>query len=537
MAISLILILLLIGVVSAVVAATRRKPESKPGGGNGDDLLAYFLLAVSVGVSAYSLAQLGQAAFPTGGFVFDPERKVASALAGLVVSLPVALFLWRRQRQRRVLYPNSPGWTLYLGVIEAGFMTAFAVTLFRVLDWIISTGDPVHVTDVVVAAGVVVFHEFAVRTTPPRSEAGELPRIIGSAVGLITLVSGLVITLTWVLSALYAAVFTELDPTPSWRSGLSAVIVGGLIWWYRWLRPWPSEAADPRQSWVFLVSTGGLAVTLGTIGAITARTLIYLIDANQPAGDFFEFLPAVLAVGVVGFLVWMHHVAKLGKERTDPRRAYEYSSAAIGLTAGVAGTTALVTVVTSNTLIVGSMREPAITWSVVLVIGMAVWFAFWSRAGRAPNETEVGSGPRRTYLLGLGVIMATVGAGALIATLVGVFQLILGVGGLSDNFPTTITLFLAAGGAAWHLLRTYARDKASLDTGESVAPFDVTVVCSHPGSLAVRFPSQARLRIVYRGDDAGVVDDVMGDQIVEAVANRSSYVWVDETGFRVAPAR
>jgi hypothetical protein len=51
------------------------------------------------------------------------------------------------------------------------------------------------------------------------------------------------------------------------------------------------------------------------------------------------------------------------------------------------------------------------------------------------------------------------------------------------------------------------------------------------------FPEQARTRVLYREDDAGIVDDEMAAAIVAAVANRSSLVWVDEAGFRVAPAR
>ncbi len=71
----------------------------------------------------------------------------------------------------------------------------------------------------------------------------------------------------------------------------------------------------------------------------------------------------------------------------------------------------------------------------------------------------------------------------------------------------------------------------------AVAPFDVTVICSHPGILAARFPEEARMRVFYRGDDAGVVDEGMADDIVASVANRSCFVWVDEDGFRIAPVR
>jgi hypothetical protein len=70
-----------------------------------------------------------------------------------------------------------------------------------------------------------------------------------------------------------------------------------------------------------------------------------------------------------------------------------------------------------------------------------------------------------------------------------------------------------------------------------VAPYQVTIICSHPGMIATRFPKQASLRVIHRGDDVGAIGDEMADEIVAAVDDRSSLVWVDEDGFRVAPMR
>jgi hypothetical protein len=63
------------------------------------------------------------------------------------------------------------------------------------------------------------------------------------------------------------------------------------------------------------------------------------------------------------------------------------------------------------------------------------------------------------------------------------------------------------------------------------------VICSHPGNLAALFPAEATLRVIYRGDGAGTIDEEMASAIVTAVGGTSSLVWVDETGFRTAPAR
>ena len=92
--------------------------------------------------------------------------------------------------------------------------------------------------------------------------------------------------------------------------------------------------------------------------------------------------------------------------------------------------------------------------------------------------------------------------------------------------------------AAWYLLAAYFRGRAGVQADKVViAPFDVTVVCSHPGLLATKFPEEARLRVLYRGDDEGIVDEAMADEIVASVANRSCFVWVDGDGYRIAPTR
>ena len=534
--------ILLLLAVSLVVVSLLRRGSAKngaPSSGDGADVLVYLLMAVAVGVLAFSMASLGQAAFPGGAFVFDPESQVATALAGIVVSGPFAVYLWRRQRARRMLNPNAPGWTVYLSLIEAVFMTGFVFALFSVLDWLMSEGTQPGVTDVLVFGAVVVFHELAVRATPAMSDAGELPRVIGSAIGIIPLIIGLVGILHWGLGGLYESMAEGADVGGGLApmTSLALIATGLPVWWYRWLRPWGQPAGGPRNAWTFLAATGGLVVALGAGTTLTAQALVYLLTDSSDAGAHFELVPITVAIGVVAMLVWLHHRRLLGGERTDPVRAYEYMSAAFGLTACVAASTALVASAFAPSSFVGSNGTAAIVSGVVLIVGLAVWLRFWSRAQSAPRGIEASGAPRRAYLLGLGVVMSLVGAGALIATLVGVFRAVLGVAELPATFVTTLTLFLTAGGAAWHLLRTNARDRDVVVSKDTIVPFDVTIVTSHPGMLSARLPKQARVRVIYRADGHGVIDDSMADQIVRAIDAKSSIVWIDEDGFRVAPAR
>ena len=147
--------------------------------------MAYLLLALAFGTAAFSLASLGRTAFPGDTFVFDTTTQVATALAGLVVSAPIAFFLWRRQAERRSTHTSDAGWIVYLALMEGIFLTAFVVVATQLVSWALGTSDNPKWTDVLVFGGVVVFHELESRKTPPKRDGSELPRVVGSAIGLI----------------------------------------------------------------------------------------------------------------------------------------------------------------------------------------------------------------------------------------------------------------------------------------------------------------------------------------------------------------
>jgi hypothetical protein len=177
-----------------------------------------------------------------------------------------------------------------------------------------------------------------------------------------------------------------------------------------------------------------------------------------------------------------------------------------------------------------------ISVAIVVLASLSVWWIFWSKAKASSRDVEAASVPRRFYLLGMGVIMGLSSASALIGVLVVLFQMVLG----STEGETLVvqgSLFIFAGLATWHLLRENAEDRSLIVSEDVVTPFDVTIICSHPGVISTLFSDKARVRVVYRGDDEGIISEEMANQIVEEVNHRSSLVWVDEDGFRVASTR
>lgn len=530
-------ILLLLAIVLVVVIAIQRSMSRKEeeADTSGSDIVAYLLLALSMGVAGFALANLASTAFPGETFIFDPAEQVATSLSALVVSTPFLIYFWRRQAKRRVTYPGSAGWTLYLSVIELAFMTAFVVSAVGFLNGV-TNGDLTSAwTGVIVFGAIVVFHEHAARADPPLTDAGELPRTLGSAIGLITATIGLIGVLTGVFGLALEAMGGEprdlgFDP---W---LAMLIVGAPIWWYRWLTRWGTKPALPRITWMVIVTSASLAVFLGAATGVAVMIVEYLFVQTPPAGQHFDALHIALAFFVAGLGVWVAHRRQMG---TAPRSAYliyAYSLAAVGLAAAVSMAIALTISTFSQTLIVGRSGTDVATFVTVLVAGAATWLVLERRATGAEESPGTISWPRRLYTLGVGVLFGLIAAGALIMS---IFVLLRRV--LADSTAGSLlepgTTLVYTGLATFHLLRLYALERAAAPSAGVVAPFRVTIICSHPGSIATRFPEEARLKVLHHEGGDGMITEEMADEIVAAVGNRHSFVWVDDAGFRVAPMR
>lgn len=526
-----ILAALTIGVI-AVVRRVTGKSASKSTGG---DIVAYLLLAIAVGTTAFSLAELGIAAFPGDTTVGDAETQVATALAGLVVAGPIAFVLWRRQAERRAQNAESTGWVLYLAAIEVTFMTALASSAFGIVYFLAGDGDSPQWVDAIVFLGVIVFHEWAVRQTPPIGDASGFYRVIGSAIGLIAGSIGLAGMLYWLFDKVYAT----LTPTSSEAEAgvwLAFLVVGVPIWAYRWWKPWDTEPGIPRKTWLVITTVTGLAVAIGTATSLVVLVLLFVFSDTDSAAIHFSPVPGIVGTGLVAWLVWAHHRGRMGSERSTAIQFYEYVLAAIGMATAIGAATGLTTVAFAPADFINAPTDFTITVTTILVSGLLVWGFFWNRAQRAPREIEVAATPRKLYLVGFAVVTGLTAAGALIGTLVVLFQWVIS-GETSDSLAIQASLFVFSGLATWHLIRQNLEDRELTVSPEVMTPFAVTVICSHPGKLAAMFPDGASIRVVYRGDEQGVITEDMAESIVEQVGRQSSIVWVDGDGYRVAPSR
>ncbi|HUG31880.1 MAG TPA: DUF5671 domain-containing protein [Acidimicrobiia bacterium] len=531
---SVLAVLLLLAVVLTVVILIQRStgPKDEPGD-QGADLVAYLILAIAVGVAGFALASLAATAFPGERFVFDPAEELANALSALVVSAPFAIYFWRRQARRRQAHPESAGWTFYLSLIELVFMTAFVIAAVMFINGLLTDEPASAWTGFVVFGAVLALHEYAAAKTPPSSEAGELQRVLGSAIALVTGAIGLAAVAVAILSEGYEALGGD-SVAEGFHPWVAMLVVGAPIWWYRWLRPWRADPGMPRLTWTVFVSVISLTTVLASLTAIVLVCLQYVFADTRPAGEHFEVVPIALGLAIVGTPIWAVHRRALGEDAGDSTQVYRFAMAAIGLATAVGTATFLTIIAIDRTLIVGAGASEVIGVATALVAGLVVWLFFERKAGDADRDRQ--SWPRRIYTLGLGVVFALIAAGALIATIFVLLRRLLETGA-NGSLVEPISILAYTGLTAWYLLRAHQRSRERVEATKAIAPFEVMVICSHPGMIATRFPKEAKLKVVYRADDAGPIDDTMAEEIVAAVANRPALVWVDEEGFRVAAKR
>ena len=530
----LVFVVVVGGVIALVVRVVRGREKQEEEGGL--DLIPYLILALAVVAAGFALAALARASLTPDRLIGRPTGELAGALAALVVAAPITYLLWRRQSRRRKTFPATPGWPVYLATIELVFLIAFLTAVSQLAGFLGGDSEQADWSDLVIYGGIVVFHWWVERREPPRGDIADLPRLVGSGVALVALAIGLIGTLEWLFSVAYEAMW-GLGDIPDPAIPIALALAGAAIWVWRWLPAWEEEPNVLRNFYLGFVTAFSLTMAIGAGVAIIASLLTFVFGEAGPAADHFDALPLALAFATVGWALWYHHSHRLGPGRTGGRRGYEYAMAATGLGALVGSVTALVDAVFTPTLAGTNSGSTLLTIACAVIASGWVWITFWRKAQAAPRAEEARALPRRIYLIGMAIILGLTSAGSLIAVLVVVFRALLGeVDADAGSLRVPVTLTLTAGLATWHLFDQIRADNAGAKTIES-KPFAVTVICSHPGTLATLFPKEATVRVLYRGDDAGMIDEEMASAIVAAVDKRSSLVWVDESGFRLAAAR
>ena len=417
----------LAGVIYLVVRWLRaRSGIEREGSGVGTvrQVYSYVVALVALIVGVNGLVQIERFALDAlfGGQVLVPSRSgLAIGISLTVVGFAVWYAHWRfiqnslsqAPGERRALVRKL---YVYAALaIAGGFLLAASTDI---LGWLLGFGEfsefsALSWSFLTIWAAVWVYHwQLEAREGQPTAAALSLRRLYLYGASVVTLVmaasgSGSVIEriLRNGYDVAFAAAALDSSRAALWSqemtSSLALVIVGGIGWYFHYLRFGAGQAESAlKQLYLFASALlGGFALVLGSVAVILFGILVWLIGAPAAsASAHFSFLPGAIAALSVGIAIWAYHRAKLRQEAPDSplgpvstERIYSYLAAAFGLLALAIGAGAAASNLTAILFEEGEVLVGANYWrnqiasSITLVaVGLVTWGFYWSLAqGRA----------------------------------------------------------------------------------------------------------------------------------------------------------
>jgi hypothetical protein len=549
-------------VVWLVRVSRRGEPDEERAGWSLRRFLQYTFLLAALFTAAAGVARLVELALPAGERLAGRgAAELALGLSLSIVGLPAYVALWwlvRRPLQRDREERASLGWSLYLAVASTVSLIIAFVDLVRVGGWAVGVEEfqPQAVAGALVWGAVWALHTWLTHHPDwsPAGRGADLGVLAGSLVGLVGLVGAVGTLLALGFEQLYqavaGAVLVETDAWEVARRSLVTGLLGGLLWWWHWLRE--AQRGSRTTLWhVYMMLfpiLGGLLAAAVSGGAILQAVLQWLVGVPESPGEAaqFDLVPGALAAGLVGSWAWWYHRVVLGevadRRRTEPERAYEYLVAAVGLVAAASGVTvaivALVQALAPAPLVAADPegRRSLVLAVTLLVVGAPLWWVFWRRLQdrvRLHGKRELSSPSRRAYLF---LLFGVAGLTALVSLIVVLFVLfrdlfegVLDAGVLHD-LRTPIALLLTAGGVSAYHWAVYREDRKRRIEVEPVRHVLLVTSESPLGPwLAERIG--ARVRVLRRLDGGtGPVDREALVRAVLATPHRQALVVVDSDG-------
>ena len=255
--------------------------------------------------------------------------ETGQALAWALIGAAVWWWHWTRERGRDA-QGGFASVLLVVTVAASAALTLFAVgvLLFVLLQLVFATGAPAEIlrpVDTAVASALVggvlwtaQGRILAARPGPVRRAA----RLLVSAIALVGAASGLGV----VVNALLASLVTPLidsEPRTLLLAGLSALVVGLVVWWISWrpTRTVPAEEAATTARRVYLIAIFGASavVAVVTLLLIGFRLFQFVLGPVEPAG-LVERIRAPLGLLTATAVVFAYHFAVW---RSDRRIAHD----------------------------------------------------------------------------------------------------------------------------------------------------------------------------------------------------------------------
>ena len=506
-------------------------------------LFVYGLMLVTLVLAAVGAVVAVQELIGTSGGAEDDRSALAFGLALVIVAGPAYGLLLRLAR-RRLGAPSgeraSFGWAAYLNLSLLVSLVVTTVTAQQFLEGVTGVDDfeVGALVPVVVWGAVWAMHWFWLRAA--YGLPGDAHLAAGSLTGLITLVIGAGGLVFVAGDEIYSGLVDDVPighDDPALVRWLIATMLGALVWSFYWLARYRHGERTPLWNVYVVVvgALGGLIATVCSAATIGYWTLVWFLGkpaASLPS-EYFEYVPAAAtAILVVGITTWQYHrrvlQARDRVERREPLRTYDYVMAGTGLVAAVVAVTLALSALFEAITPVPEGTEPSIANTLILavtlaVIGVPLWWVFWSRVRRHVAEdpaAELASAVRRIYLIvlfGVGGIIVLV---SLISVLfIAIENLLEGTfgGEAVRSMRVGLSLLVAVTGAAWYHLAVFRSDRKALASVEPAPapPLPRHVVLIAPRGVELTdelaIATGADLETWYRTDDTTIPELDLND--------------------------
>lgn len=241
---------------------------------------------------------------------------------------------WYRERGRTVTTAFANVALIVLGILGATLLTlgGIGTALFVVLRLLFDNADPMRelvspLGVAIAAAGVGslvwVYHRgIALGRSPSTRQASVLAT---SGVALVSAASGLGVIVNSALGILATPLAGE-DTRTLLLGGVSALVVGGPVWWLTWRPLDPADAtAPPTGRRIYLIAVFGLSavVALITLLVIGFRLFEFFLDSGDDVIDSVRapigLLTATVLVAGYHFSVWRHDRDEAAASSPPPR--------------------------------------------------------------------------------------------------------------------------------------------------------------------------------------------------------------------------
>ena len=487
--------------------------------------IVYSLLFILVIIAGIGISGLVGRLLDAFSVVTDGDTTgLALNLAFSLIAGPLAVILWwlswrsLTDRAER----DSVLWGLYLaGMTTVTLITAVVSLLIGLASLIGGDFDPFPLANGIVWAALWAWHRWMTRhpvKAPTRLAGGS--RVLGSVFGVAIGAAGLVGALSAILDEVFVDQTVVGSIGQSWgilvAQSLVWAIGGAIVWWLHWIHDGGRRLTTGFSvvALVLVAGLGSVVLALGGIALTLQSVLLLAFDRSQPAATVLDDLPAAIASGLVGALVWAYYRREVAAAPRSAALGTQLLTSGVGLAAAASGVGIIV-----NSLLSALVRPLVETGSLgllfagisALVVGGPVWWLVWRPTQPVPDEVARNTG-RRVYLITVFGVSALV---AIITLLVIAFQLfnfgLSGGGDLIDDIRASLGLLVATALVFVYHFSVWRRDRASAGPSTQAHVITRVVLVTGPDAEPVvrdiRELTGASVTVYRRADDVSQTPD------------------------------